>query len=56
MDKFLAVAGVIYLAISQIMALIFTVEMIKGSESILFAIFIAPLFGEFKGLLWPFFM
>ena len=56
MDKFLALIFGVYFIISQIAALYFTVMMIKESESILFAIFIAPIFGEFKGLLWPFFV
>jgi hypothetical protein len=56
MDKLLALVAIVYITISQIAALYFTVIMIKESESILFAIFVAPIFGEFKGLLWPFFI
>jgi hypothetical protein len=51
----LQILGVIYLIISQFMTLYYWWEWAQD-HSFLSSIFIGPLVGEFKGLLWIFFV
>ena len=44
----------LYLIISQIMSLVFLVEIAKSWDSVLAIIFFGPFLAEFKGLLWIF--
>ena len=46
----------IYLLISQIMSIIFFVDVCKEWDSLLGIIFLGPLVAEFKGILWIFFI
>lgn len=45
-----------YLLLSQIMSLIFLVQIAKAWDSALAIIFFGPFVAEFQGLLWPFFL
>jgi len=46
----------LYLVISQIMGLIFYIDVCKTWDSILAIIFLGPFVAEFQGLLWIFFI
>ena len=56
MEKILTVLIWAYLAISQVMSIIFFVELCKDWDNILGIIFLGPIVAEFQGLLWPFFI
>ncbi len=54
--SFLYYVALVYLIISQFAAVYHFIQSIKASDSILYAIFISPIVGEVKGLLWVFFL
>jgi len=54
MDSIGGILVGLYLIISQIMSLVFLVEIAKSWDSVLAIIFFGPFLAEFKGLLWIF--
>jgi hypothetical protein len=46
----------LYILISQIMSVIFFIDVCKQWDSIVGIIFLGPIVAEFKGLLWIFFI
>ena len=56
MNNFLTVLLWIYLAISQIMSLVFFIEICGDWDNIVGIIIAGPVVSEFQGLLWPFFI
>lgn len=55
MEKILSILGSIYIIISQILACYFW-YLWSQDHGFWSSLFIGPIVGEFKGLLWPFFI
>lgn len=56
MEKVVLVIVSLYTIISQIMAVVFFVDLCKAWDSILKIILLGPIWAEIKGILWIFFV
>ena len=56
MERILFTLLWIYVAASQIMALVFLVDIIKEWDNTLLAIILGPIVAELKGIFWIFFI
>ena len=54
--SFLGILLGIYLTVSQIMTVIFFIDICKEWDSVIKMIFLGPIVSELKGLLWVFFI
>lgn len=54
--SFLSILLWIYVVISQIMTVVFFIDLCKEWDSIIKIIFLGPFLAELKGLLWFFFI
>lgn len=56
MRNIMTVLVVIYIILSQVFSVIFFIDYVKETESILKIVFLGPIIAELKGILWIFFI